>query len=322
MEESESKQNRGAGPRVREGAANRAKNHTVILNPHVTGGVRSRIGGDLRDSASGRVGGLEAPTENSDPSWETPRVSSDLAVRKEPAARNPFAEMEVVEGEADSGSSFSPQASASEPEQGPTAAAEPFEAPVPQAVESSPERDSWDPLGLFDDAVAEEPAPKGKLLAVDAAPRDFKPDPLPEFVHVAEEHMLTESEIKAEEIYWKACTQLVGFLVSFDFEPTGSYLELRTGRLIVTSQMEGSGNCLVLPHESVSPSHAVMRVATGGSIQVLDQLSESGTRIRKFDSGEEVLLSGEKAVLSHGDVVSFGDRSFHVCLVMGHSAQE
>ena len=130
------------------------------------------------------------------------------------------------------------------------------------------------------------------------------------------EAMPIERSSKPEEIYWKNNTQLVGFLVSFDNEPNGSYLELRVGRLIVSSKFEGSGNCLVLQDESVSPMHAIMRITLGNSVQVLDQLSESGTRIQRAGSGEEQFLSGEKSTLSHGDVIVFGDRSFYVCLIM------
>jgi hypothetical protein len=63
--------------------------------------------------------------------------------------------------------------------------------------------------------------------------------------------------------------------------------------------------------------HAIMRVAAGGHVQVLDQLSESGTRVRHYGQAEEAFLSGEKSSLSHGDIVFFGDRKFHVLLVAG-----
>jgi hypothetical protein len=119
-----------------------------------------------------------------------------------------------------------------------------------------------------------------------------------------------------EEIFWKNDGPLVGFLVSFDHNPRGSYVELRTGRLIVSSQREESGSCLVVPDPSVSPMHAIMRVASGGILQVLDQLSESGTRIIHSGSNKETFLSGEKTNVGHGDVVFFGERKFHVCLVM------
>ena len=319
MEESEKKSTRSPISRVREGSGNRAKNHTVILDPGAAGGVRARLGGEFQvASDSERVGGLEKTAAHGDQDWESPRVSSDLGVRKAPVS--------FVTEPADSAEERSDddafQAAPLGLEDGPVFADSPNEnveaGRLPGGIVEQPEDGrmsaaSWDPLGLFAEAAEE---------LVSATPQQeptlFTPDPLPEFVQAVEEPMLTEAEPRGEEVYWKSCTQLVGFLVSFDYDPAGSYLELRTGRLIVSSQLDPASNCLVLSHESVSPSHAVMRVAAGGSIQVLDQLSESGTRIRKFETGEELLLSGEKAVLSHGDVVSFGDRNFHVCLVMGN----
>lgn len=309
MEDSGSKLPRGSTPRVREGSANRAKNHTVILDSNLTGGVRARLGGEFQ---GGRVGGLEASAQADEADWETPRVSSDVGVRKAPPA---FAS-EVGEPSDHEGVAI----------QAGYAQGEPVELPEPgvlegvqhglEVAEVEERPSSWDPLGLF---AAQGEVAAEQFGTAESAP--FAPDPTPEFVHVTEEPMLTEAALGLEEVHWKSCTPLVGFLVSFDYEPAGSYLELRTGRLIVSAQPDLASNCLVLSHESVSPSHAVMRVAAGGSIQVLDQLSESGTRIRKFDTGEEILLSGEKAVLSHGDIVSFGDRNFHVCLVMGNSSQ-
>lgn len=306
MEDSESKVSRGAPGRGREDSANRAKNHTVILDSSVTGGVRARLG---KEASGHRVGGLEPSAEPGDSQWEAPRVSSDLGVRKAPVA---FA--------ADSVDSPNQRESRVEVV---AAAEQPVEERIPgfstqsdvegENAPGNGEGEFWDPLGLL--ARQGDPVPDQPDIYEPAA---FTPDPVPEFVHVAEEPMLTEADVRAEEVYWKSCTPLVGFLVSFDYDPSGSYLELRAGRLIVSAQPDPGSNCLVLNHESVSPSHAVMRVAAGGAIQVLDQLSESGTRIRKADSGEEILLSGEKAVLSHGDVVSFGDRNFHVCLVMSN----
>lgn len=309
MEDSSSKLPRGSTSRVREGSANRAKNHTVILDSNLTGGMRARLGGESQGS---RIGGLEAPVQADEAHWETPRVSSDVGVRKAPVA--PVAEVvEPGDEEVTTGQSVYADGELSEVSEVEAIESVPHDTDV---IEGGGKPQLWDPLGLF--------ASSGDIVTEHRAipePAPFTPDPAPEFVHVPEEHMLTEAAVGAEEVYWKSCTQLVGFLVSFDYESAGSYLELRTGRLIVSAQPDPASNCLVLNHESVSPSHAVMRVAAGGSIQVLDQLSESGTRIRKFDTGEEILLSGEKAVLSHGDIVSFGDRNFHVCLVMGNSSQ-
>lgn len=118
-----------------------------------------------------------------------------------------------------------------------------------------------------------------------------------------------------QEVIWRNSTGLVGFLVTFDHDPLGSYIELRTGRLIVSSEPEASGNCLVINDSSVSQMHAIMRVSGSNTIQILDQLSENGTRIRRPGADEEELLSGDKSTISHGDTVLFGDRKFHVCLL-------
>lgn len=115
-------------------------------------------------------------------------------------------------------------------------------------------------------------------------------------------------------VVWAKETAVVGFLVSYDSNENGDVFELRKGRLIVTSEAAAGGNFLVINDDSVSPMHAILRVASGGEVQVLDQLSEHGTRI-VCAGGEEEELSGDKGVISHGDRVFFGDRKFHVCLI-------
>jgi hypothetical protein len=148
-----------------------------------------------------------------------------------------------------------------------------------------------------------------------------EPEPVSSFKPVTSER---DIEMEAEsmtdirdQIFWRSESPLVGFLVTYDHDPKGSYVELRQGRLIVSSQREDSGSCLVVAGESVSPMHAIMRVAPGGVLQVLDQLSETGTRVRHLGQADEEFLSGEKSALSHGDIVFFGDRKFHVLLVLG-----
>ena len=118
-----------------------------------------------------------------------------------------------------------------------------------------------------------------------------------------------------EGLVWQKKTPVVGFLVSFDTNQNGDIFELRTGRLIITSESAGQGNYLLVRDESISPMHAILRISQSGEVQVLDQLSEFGTRIRRFNSGEEQELSGDKGVVEHGDIVSFGNRKFHVCMI-------
>ncbi len=109
---------------------------------------------------------------------------------------------------------------------------------------------------------------------------------------------------------------LTGFLVSFDKNPLGEVCTLRNGRMIVTSAPQSSGNYLLLDDATVSPLHAIMRVTPSGEIQILDQLSETGTFIRRFGAETEIELSGEKSFLEHGDIVRFGERTFHVTVIV------
>lgn len=135
-------------------------------------------------------------------------------------------------------------------------------------------------------------------------------------IHEARKEAETMTEPR-DQIFWKTESPLVGFLVTYDHDPKGTYVELRQGRLIVSNQREESGSSLVVLGDMVSPMHAIMRVVPGGIIQVLDQLSEAGTRVKHIGQSEEEFLSGEKAAVSHGDIIYFGDRKFYVLLVLG-----
>ncbi len=150
-------------------------------------------------------------------------------------------------------------------------------------------------------------APAGGRSAPASDPGDFKP-------------VQSMAPAKAG-IAWQKETPVVGFLVSFDVNPNGDVYELRTGRVMITSQAAPGSNCLVIKDDSVSPMHAIMRVSGSGEIQVLDQLSEFGTKIQRFGSTEEEQLSGDKGSVEHGDVIKFGNRKFHVCVIaMGEGA--
>lgn len=126
----------------------------------------------------------------------------------------------------------------------------------------------------------------------------------------------SSSEEKREGIFWTKLSPVIGFLVSYDRDENGEVFDLRQGRVIVTSEKAAHGDYLVLEDETVSPMHAILRVTAAGEVQVLDQLSEHGTRIRKLGNEEEIDLSGERSTVGHGDVLSFGRRSFHVCMVV------
>jgi len=146
-------------------------------------------------------------------------------------------------------------------------------------------------------------APAGQARASDAG--DFKP-----VVGGA-----TTAATSRPGISWQKETPVVGFLISFDVNPNGDVFDLRSGRVMITSQAAPGSNCLVIKDDSVSPMHAIMRISSGGEIQVLDQLSEFGTKIMRFGSTEEEQLSGDKGAVEHGDIIKFGNRKFHVCVI-------
>ncbi len=118
-----------------------------------------------------------------------------------------------------------------------------------------------------------------------------------------------------DRIVWSKDGALIGFLISYDKNPNGTVFELRTGRLIVTSEFAGTGNFLYLNDQTVSPMHAILRCGKGTPIQVLDQLSECGTKIVSKGNKDTKELAGDKGSLKHGDTVFFGERSFKVCLI-------
>ena len=342
--------------RARSASGTRVRNKTVMLNSDLTGSVRARLGAEFQPATdSGRVGGLEDPVDTADSNWEVPTVSSEMLIKAAEGAPEEEGEVneEATERWAEPVEEDASIVETGEQEQQWEATQPDPEVAVPEDPQQSPEQllYSPEPEELPQQEIQlETSVPQGSQILragiIKTVPQSVQPpvqvslqiDPaeileayatpepryVAELVDVAEpqqpqyetEAMPIERSSKPEEIYWKNNTQLVGFLVSFDNEPNGSYLELRVGRLIVSSKFEGSGNCLVLQDESVSPMHAIMRITLGNSVQVLDQLSESGTRIQRAGGGEEQFLSGEKSTLSHGDVIVFGDRSFYVCLIM------
>ena len=121
------------------------------------------------------------------------------------------------------------------------------------------------------------------------------------------------STVGRDLIRWSKSTPITGFLVSFKDNKEGDYFVLRAGRLIVSSDASAKGSLLLLDDETVSPMHAIIRIAEKNVI-VLDQLSENGTSVQRAD-GEQLELSGDKTNLQHGDEISFGDKTFKVCLL-------
>jgi hypothetical protein len=132
---------------------------------------------------------------------------------------------------------------------------------------------------------------------------------------IEEQEDMAPAHTSNEDIIWQKATPLVGFLISLNEDTYGKYYELHAGRLVITSEPVAGGSYLLLKNETVSPMHAVLRIGMNGSLQILDQLSENGTKILRYDNGQELELSGDKAALNHGDVIQLGDCVFSVCLI-------
>lgn len=121
-------------------------------------------------------------------------------------------------------------------------------------------------------------------------------------------------DINKEGIYWNEKTPLVGFLVSFDKDPNGDFYELREGKLVITTKRNANINSLVINDSSVSPMHALLKIAQD-KITLLDQFSENGTTIKHADSDELLELSGESETVKDKDIITFGNVTFKVCLI-------
>lgn len=257
----------------------RARNRTVMLSPEITGQVRARMAAQEIETAK------ETAKDPDQFQLPTPAPRTDLP----PAiVRN------------DAGRSEAP----ARPELG---RAEPPR-PVP-------------PLGM---SSAPEPRPStgsasgagAAAASVAAMPRALRPNqPVALQMPAPAPTPADLVSVPVSRIVWSKQTPIVGFLVSFDHDKNGESFELRSGRLVITSEAASTGSYLLIADESVSPMHAIMRVSAGGEVQVLDQLSEAGTFVRRFEAQSEEALSGDKTTVEHGDIIRFGSRAFHVCVL-------
>lgn len=105
--------------------------------------------------------------------------------------------------------------------------------------------------------------------------------------------------------------QLVGWLVNFT-DPKGRAIELREGKFFVTRKSFKS-NDLVLDDASISVPHCLMRVQSGGVLEVQDMMSETGLAVKRQAKGD--FVTEEKAKLAHGDWVKIGTLEYLVSLV-------
>jgi FHA domain len=273
----------------------RARNRTIMLTPEMTGHVRARL---VTPSSSVTTPLLAGGEEMEDSDTPQPSFRSGGWQPAPPPEWN-GSQSGGSSGEDDNDWTRPIGVGEAEVESGGFEASS--DAPEDQWTKSSPPPAAAPPY-------REEPVQEARPAQTTALPTSRSSAPIRSAPSVDKD---------GDFVIWRSSTALCGFLVTFDHNDMGDYIELRSGRLIVTSEEEGNGNLLCIRDQSVSPMHAIMRVTAGSELQVLDQLSESGTKVFRLGSDEEEFLSGEKAALKHGDVVVFGDRKYHVCLLIG-----
>ena len=109
--------------------------------------------------------------------------------------------------------------------------------------------------------------------------------------------------------------KIVAFFISFDKNKFGEVIEIRSGRWLVTSRPTDHGEFILIEDETISPLHAIVRATKDGKVQVLDQLSEFGTGVKRQGDAEEQEVSGTMVNVAHGDVLRLGQRHFVVCMI-------
>lgn len=241
------------------GAAQRARNRTVMLTPDITGEVRARLAQDL-----------------SAPVHESFDATDDTPVRSAPRGQL-----------------------LSAPSQ-------------PEYDTLSHQADAYTPPSYDAPSVAPQPP---QYIPPNAAPQGVR---IPAAASEQSNASVMPGNETGDRIVWTKKGKVVGFLTSFDRDENGEFFPLRVGRLIVTSEMAAKGNFLVIADSTVSPMHAILRVSQSGEVQVLDQLSEYGTKIKRLDAVDVEELSGDKGSLEHGDIIYFGERKFHVSILILH----
>ena len=94
--------------------------------------------------------------------------------------------------------------------------------------------------------------------------------------------------------------RLVGFLVTFDLQPTGDFFVLREGNTRIGRDTEMD---IVIPTEraAISGEHARI-LARGGKLYLRDEMSANGTMVNGEDAAP-----GDTIVLNDGDTIRFGD---------------
>lgn len=263
----------------RNNAASRARNRTVMLTPEMTGQVRALLYQDPEEEAASSAA---ASTPRRDPLTELlPPMDwsrSEGANNATPAGEEYSRDLAATEADRSDRSGSTGKIDTDIVHEAKTAAPEPARRAAPPAPQAS---------FSVNPNAARQAAPAAPRRAADSRPR---PQAAP-------------------------TSRVVGFLVTYDKNKHGEVYEVRAGRWLVTSRPTDHGEYILIDDETVSPLHAIVRATKEGKVQVLDQLSEFGTGVKKQGQEEEQEVSGTMVNIDHGDVLRLGERRFVVALI-------
>lgn len=279
----------------------RARNKTVMLSPELAGQVRAKMASELAKNKPQvtveNQGGIHRP--------RSVAMEQPAAARPSPINR-PEAPTSVRRNPSSTPSGVitpTPPASLARNKEEPIA-----RSPVKENVYRE------EPIIVPEPQQGESKEPSYEMHAEEVPQKIVKQD-------VPMRTEAPKADKSGLKVTYTKKSKVIGFLVSFDKDPEGEVVVLRVGRLMVTSDsgasQEGSGgqwNMLIIPDESISGMHAIMKIQAG-ELHVLDQLSEHGTKIIKAGSNEVIELTQARGVANHGDTLQFGERSFVVCML-------
>jgi len=297
--------------------APRARNRTVMLTPELTNQMRAKVHEGDNDNGveTHSVGTFsahpinQAGIENVQKFDRLPSAATSSSL----SASTPFSGIKGRPTELADGFGSTDGFGAIHPSWGAGAA----EVASEESIQESGTLKSARP------AFVEKETPKSEVYSLKETPQPVQPvqsantPSMHKSTVIPPETKKTRAAV-GDEIVWVKETPVVGFLVSYDINKMGHWVELRAGRLSVSGTGSSGeviaqrGNFFIIDHPSVSFNHAIMKIGTEGVIEVLDQLSDQGTRVYLVHENRVVDLSGEKCVLQHSDVIEFGERRFRI----------
>ena len=106
---------------------------------------------------------------------------------------------------------------------------------------------------------------------------------------------------------------LVGWLVSYDSNPNGESIEIRSGRCFIGRKRLRPSD-IVVDDASISTPHCLVQSDAAQGISVQDLMSIEGTYVCR-SQGRKYEEYADRVKVNHGDTIKVGSVEFLVCLV-------